>query len=104
MPSYILDVIFEIIDDKFCGDKLDDVYGSYNSLKEAKSACHEDQKCAFVQDIDCDDEGSFQLCRKFSPLKKSHNGSCIYAHSRSRLGKYCFLTMLFCTSFIVRIS
>lgn len=63
---------FTKVNQKYCAKTE---YGRYSSLNSALEACNEDQNCLLVEDYNCDDTGTFSLCK--SPLT-------IYGYSSTR--------------------
>jgi hypothetical protein len=61
-----------------------DIYGSYDNLNAAISACKADTNCGYVYDEECDNKGMFELCKVNAETKQSMQGSCIY----KQRGKY----------------
>ena len=65
-----------------------DIYGTYQNLHDAISACKADTNCGKIYDNGCNNHGTIKLCKKNAKTKKSNKGSCIYERP---LGKHRYL-------------
>ena len=63
------------------------MYGSYESLEEAKLACINDTECIAVQDSFCDGIGDFHLCKK--GIKSPNIKSCIRVKNAVNFHRKC---------------
>ena len=55
-----------------------DVYGSYDNLNDAISACTDDLNCGKIYNAGCSNEGTFELCKTNAETTQATKGSCIY--------------------------
>ena len=83
-PYKILVDGFNKAEDKFCNKR----YGNYSTLLSAIEACREDNTCQMIYDDNCDETGTFELCRNVQYIETSSIGilykkSCVYQKGKN---------------------
>ena len=59
----------------------------YTSLKEARTACLNDENCVYFYDTFCMGK-KFKLCTKDAKYRTSKKGSCMHVHEGREQGEF----------------